>query len=262
MRTLWIILLAGGISCRSHADTEIKGTPAELAQYLNGVPKTVLVTGESEVRVPAHRAVLSLRVITENRSLQEALRANNDLRGKIAEHLKRQGIGADRVQASRFSSTPKFGIFGEKAKSYRVENVLRVAVQDDKEFQSAAATLDLWSEAQFGGVEFEYADKETLKQKAISQACDNVNERRKIYEEKFGLKLTPARFNEADVSQGERMPPRYGSVMRNYSGSSGGSTPAITDNAPTLAAAGESISSLGELIYSARVTAEFTAQPK
>ena len=261
MRALILIVLVSGISCRSYADTEIKGTPAELAQYLNGVPKTVMVTGDAEVRVPAHRAVLSLRVTTENRSLQEALRANNDLRGKLSEQLKKQGISADRIQSSKFSSTPKFGIFGEKAKSYRIENVMRVAVQDDKEFQSVAAAVDAWSEVQFVGVEFEYADKESLKQKAISQACDNVNERRKIYEEKLGLKLMPVRFNEGEVVQGERISQRY-PALRTYTGVS--SAPAYSDSAVTAGttAAEESISSFGELVYTARVAVEFSAQPK
>lgn len=261
MRAIMLIALVSGISCQSRADTEIKGTPAELAQYLNGVPKTVLVTGEAEARVPAHRAVLILRVRTESRSLQEALHANNDLRGKLAEQLKKQGIGADRIQSSRFSSTPKFGIFGEKAKSYRVENVMRITLQDDKEFQKAAAAVDTWSEVQFGGVEFEYADQEALKQKAISQACDSVNERRKIYEEKFGLKLTPVRFNEGEVIQGERIPARY-QPLRTFTGVS--SSPSFSDTAGPAgaAAAEESISSFGELVYTARVAAEFSAQVK
>jgi uncharacterized protein len=261
MRTLILIVLVSGMSCRSHADTEIKGTPAELAQYLNGVPKTVLVTGEAEVRVPAHRAVLSLRVSTESRSLAEALRLNNDLRGKIGDQLKKQGISADRIQSSRFSSTPKFGIFGEKAKSYRIENVMRVAVQDDKEFQSVAALVDTWSEVQFAGVEFEYADKEMLKQKAISQACDNAIEHRKMYEEKLGLKLTPVSFNEGEVLQGERIPQRY-QLLRTYTGVDSAVSAGARPAAPPVAAAEESVSSFGELVYTSRVAVEFSAQPK
>lgn len=261
MRALILIILVSGISCRSHADTEMKGTPTELAQYLNGVPKTVTVTGDAEVRVLAHRAVLSLRVATENRSLSEALRANNDIRGKLSEQLKKQGISADRIQASKFSSTPKFGIFGEKAKSYRIENVMRVAVQDDKEFQSAAATVDSWSEVQFAGVEFEYADKEALKQKAISQACDNANEHRKLYEEKLDLKLTPARFSEGIVAAQNAAAGNYGVRMQ------GGSSPAYSAvpgsvSRSTDEATEESVSSFGELVYIAHVVVEYSAQPK
>ena len=51
------------------AEPEIKGTASELVHYLNAIPKMVVITGEAEIRVPAHRAILSLRVITENKSL-------------------------------------------------------------------------------------------------------------------------------------------------------------------------------------------------
>src|SRR5580765_7342048 len=163
MRTLATFGLASFIAVNAIADPEIKGTPNELTAYLRSIPRTVAVSGEAEVRVPAHRAVVTLRVTTEHRALQEALRYNLELRGKITEVLKRQGIAADRIQSSRFSSTPKFGLFGDKAKSYRVENLMRVSVQDDREFQVLAGAVDTWPEVQYGGVEFEYADREEMK---------------------------------------------------------------------------------------------------
>ena len=255
MRKLAVIGLVSLIGFRAFAEPEIKGTAPELAQFINGVSKTVLVTGEAEVRVPANRAVLSIKVVTENRSLQEALRANAELRGKLAEYLKKQGISADRIHASKFSSTPKFGMFGEKAKSYRVENEMRISVQDEKEFQSATGAVDAWSEVQYDGVEFEYADKEAQKQNAIAKACDNAGERKKIYEDKFGLKLAPARFNEGEVAQRNAGPANYAVAKGDRSSTSWSS-------APSAPAAEESVSSFGELVYTARVTVEYSVQPK
>jgi uncharacterized protein YggE len=254
LATLGVVLLLGFPVL---AEPEIKGTAPELAQFINGVPKTVAVTGDAEVRVPANRAVLSLRVITENRSLQESLRANADLRGKLTEYLKQQGISADRIQASKFSSTPKFGIFGEKAKSYRVENEMRISVQDEKEFQKATGAVDTWAEVQYNGVEFEYADKEAQKQNAITRACENAGERKKIYEDKFGLKLVPARFHEGEVGQRDATLRNVAAVKaREYDSSwSSGSSSASS-------ATGESVSSFGELVYTAKVTVEYTVQPK
>jgi uncharacterized protein len=251
LATLGVILLLGFPVL---AEPEIKGTAPELAQFISSVPKTVAVTGEAEVRVPANRAVLSLKVITENRSLQEALRVNAEARGKLTEYLKQQGISADRIQASKFSSTPKFGIFGEKAKSYRVENEMRISVQDEKEFQKAAGVVDTWAEVQYNGVEFEYSDKEAQKQNAIAKACDNAGERKKIYEDKFGLKLTPARFQEGTVAQ---MNDNSENVRGRKYGSSWSS--ASLSASP---ATGESVSSFGDLVYTAKVTVEYTVQPK
>src|SRR6267142_5485110 len=169
------------------AEPEIKGNPNELTQYLSSVPKTVIVTGEAEVRMPADKVIVSLKVSTENKSLHEALRLNNEVRSKVGNYLQKQGIPADRAKASRFSSTPKFGIFGEKAKSYRVDNLVKVAVQDEKELQIAASAVDSWSEVQFLGAEFEHMNKDALKSKAIAEACENAESRRKIFEEKLGF---------------------------------------------------------------------------
>ncbi len=261
MRTLTCLALVCLWTCHAVAEPEIKGSAPELTQFLAGVPKTAAITAEAEVRVPAHRAVLSLRITTEHKSLQEALRYNNEVRGKLSERLKGLGISADRIQASRFSSTPKYGMFAEKAKSYRVENQVRITVNDDKEFQSAAGMVDLWSEVQYTGVEFEYTDRDASKQKALSQACDNANERRKMYEEKFGVKLTPVRFNEGDIAQME--------LGRDYSGSSYGSraaneAPAAPATRPysSMTSSEGSASSFGELVYTARVTVECSVQSK
>lgn len=255
MRKLTLLTALLALQLTAFAEPEIKGTAAELAQYIGSIPKTVTVTGEAEARVAAHRAVLSLRVITENKSLQEAMRMNLDIRNRLSDILKKQGVSADRIQASKFSSTPKFGIFSEKAKSYRVENVVRVAVQDEREFQSASGVVDMFPEVQYGGVEFEYADREALKQKAIAKACDNASDRAKVYEEKLGLKLSAKRFDEGTVATDNITTGHYGVNMANYEASKPLSSigQVATD---------ESNSSFGELVYTARVTVEYTAQAK
>jgi len=257
MRKLAAIGLVSLIGFCALAETEIKGTAPELAQFINGVPKMVEVLGEAEVRVPANRAVLTLKVVTENHSLQEALRANAELRTKLAEYLKKQGISADRIQASKFSSTPKFGMFGEKAKGYRVENEMRISVQDEKEFQSATGAVDAWTEVQYDGVEFEYTDKEAQKQSAIAKACDNAGDRKKIYEDKFGLKLTPASFSQGEVVQRNTTPANYA-----YAGKASRSVGVTPVSGSADAASEESVSNFGELVYTARVTVEYSVQPK
>jgi len=255
MRNTLLAALFVALQLTARAELEIKGNPTDLAQYMNGIPKTVAITGESEVRVPAHRAVLTLRVTTENRSLQDAFRLNADLRGKIAEQLKKQGISSDRILASRFSSTPKYGIFSDKAKGYRIENVMRVTVQDEKEFQGATSVVDAFPEVQFGGIEFQYADREALKQQAIGKAIDNASEQAKLYAEKLALKLAPVAFTESSV---------YPLSVMAGNSSDNKLTAGLRNNVSTSPneSIEESISSFGELVYTARVSVTYSAQPK
>src|SRR5262245_37808703 len=85
---------------RIQAEPELKGVPSDLAQYLAGMPRVVTVTGEAEVKVPADHAVVSLKISTESKALQEALRLNHDVRTRLVNLLKKQEIPADRVTAS------------------------------------------------------------------------------------------------------------------------------------------------------------------
>ena len=242
LATLQLVVLSAS------GEPEIKGTASELAQFISGATKTVSVGGESELRVPATRAVLTIAAITENKLLQEALRANADVRSKVAAQLKQQGISAERIQSSKFSSTPKFGLFGEKAKSYRVENVVRISIQDEKEFRSAAGVVDAFAEVQYGGVEFEYADKEALKQKAIAQACANAGERKKIYEDQLGMKLSAIRFGEGAVTESETKPQQL-AKKGDYTRISSGEWSSTVQ---------ETVSSFGEMVFTARVTVEYS----
>lgn len=249
-RTLLLAGMTAAIPFWLHAEPELKGTPAELAQVIAAIPKTVVVTGESEIRLPAARAVVNLVVVTENKSLQEALRLNSELRVRICGDLKQAGIQMDKIQASRFSSTPKFGMWGDKAKSYRVENTMRITVQDEKELRSVARVVDTMAEANFAGVEFEYTDQEAVKAKAIAQACASAEARKKIYEEGLGLKLTSCRFGEGTVNEKESAPlpqkPGYG---RDSSWSYASSVQ-------------ESVSSFGEMIFTAKVAVEYQVAAK
>src|SRR5436305_15089354 len=101
MRQTIFICLGLLLIPRLNAEPELKGSPTELAPYLAGLSKTVAVTGESEVKVQADRAVVSLKVSTENRSLQDALRLNQEIRNKIINALTDSGLAPDRVQPSK-----------------------------------------------------------------------------------------------------------------------------------------------------------------
>jgi hypothetical protein len=252
------------VAAQLRAEPELKGSPPELAAYLAGVPQLVSITGEAELKVPADHALISLKVVTESRSLQEASRANQEIRAKILRSLADNGIPANRVKPSNFSSTPKYGVFREKAKSYRVENIVKVTVQDEKEFQAVANLVDTIGEVHYESIEFEHSDKEGLKTKALAQAIDKASEKKRLYEEKLGVKLSPRQFTEGGVL------PIPQPVRRRYYDAK--ATERISYGAPSsssLAAVGESETAeeemptaFSELVFAARVTVVFAVESK
>ena len=185
------LLLIRGLA----AEPELKGSATELAAYLATLPKPAVITAQGEVKVQADKATISLRVVTDARGLQPAIKANQEGKSRLVSILKEHGIPEDRIQSSRFSSTPKQGLFSDKAKSYRVENQLKVTVLDDKEFQAVALAADSLSEIHYVGIEFEHSDKESLRSKAIAQACGRALNEKKVYEEKLGVRLALKGFS-------------------------------------------------------------------
>ena len=245
------------------AEPELKGSPGELAAYLGAVPRTVSVPGESEVNVQADQALISLKVTTENKSLQDALRNNQEIRNKMFNTLKDRGISADRIQASRFSSTPKYGLFSEKARSYRVEHIIKITVHDDKEFQDTAHLVDAIAEVQYQGIDFDHSDKEALKKKTLVQALDDAMANSKVYEERLGVKLSPKAVTQSAVARvfPQRAPVYYDSAK--YSGQppakqsltaySGEGIPGVNEEAGSL---------FGEIRFTGRVAVEYAVDSK
>jgi uncharacterized protein YggE len=242
------------------AETELKGTPENLTSYLSGLPKLVSIVGESEVKVPADRAVVTLKISTESKSLQESLRLNQEARGRMAAFLKENGFGTNQIQAARFSSTQKYGIFAEKAKSHRVDNFLKVTVRDEKDFQAVANAVDRWTEVHFLGIDFEHTNKEALKARAQVRACDNASERKKLFEEKLGVKLSPKRFSEAVVVPVQPDRKYYG--VGYTSGSKFDKTTSFAGQAPGEGSVEEFCSPFGELVFSARIMVEYAVESK
>jgi hypothetical protein len=247
------------LAVQLRAEPEIKGSPAELAAYLASVPKLVSITGESELKVPADRALISLKVVTENKALQEASRANQEIRARLLRTLAEQGVPNERVKPSKFSSTPKYGVFREKAKSYRVENTVRITAQDEKEFQAVANLVDAISEVRYESIEFEHSGKDGLKAKALAQAIDKAGEKKKLYEEKLVVKLSPKAFQENSVvaltsSSVQRAYPK----LATYTGVS--TAPSFTGAAELQQDDHEMPTSFAELIYRAQVAIEYIVE--
>ncbi|MGZ4961597.1 MAG: SIMPL domain-containing protein [Limisphaerales bacterium] len=241
------------------AEPELRGSPTELTQYLKDIPKTVSVVGTAEVKVQADRAVVSLSVRTEDKLLATALRANQKLRAEILSSLNQKGLKSDQIKASQFSQTPKYGLFGDKAKSYVVENTVKVTVHNEKEFQAVAGVVDSVNEARYLGVEFEQTDKVTYKNKALAEACDKASEKKQLLESKFGFKLVAQK-----MSEGVKVTP-VGTQLAQYAeyGSSSRSSKAVgvtSISGSTSDGGDEGGANFGELIYTGEVTVEYRVE--
>ena len=253
------VILLGLFASTVWAEPEVKGSPQELAEYLNGVSKTVTISGEAELKKEADKAVVSLRVRTENKSFQECLRLNQSIRTKIIAYLGERGILPADIQTSKFSSTPKYAVFSDRVKSYTIDNLIKITVHDEKGFQAAASATDNWPEVHFENAEFEASDKQEMKRKALRQAFEDVSARKKICEEALGVKLVARRFEENAGPEMQSRAMRITSGL-SYNVAKGATLIGASSIAPEPVA--EMVSAFGELTFKARVTVEYTLETK
>ena len=260
----FVAVAALASALNANAETELKGNPVELVSYLSGLPQIVSIVGESEVKVPADKAEVTLKVTTDSKSLVEALRLNQEARGKLAAFLKENGLGSNQIQGAKFSSTQKYGVFSEKAKSHRVDNFLKILVRDEKEFQAVGTAVDKWSEVQFLGIDVQHSNKESLKAKAQASALAKAGESRKIYEENLGVKLVAKRFQETSTSPFSNDQQSYYGFRYRPSASLQKTThiPGLRGGADPSEPGGEAGSPFGELTFTARVVVDYAVEAK
>jgi uncharacterized protein YggE len=270
MKTLWFgIVVCCGLCASVFAQAELRGTETDLTDYLSKVSRTVFVGGQAEVKAQADRAVVRLKVTTTGKGLEQALQSNQLTRSKLIEFLSGRGIPAGQVQASKFSSTPKYGVLSERVKSYRVEHLLKVTVQNEEQFQAVAKAVDTTPTIEYLGVDLEHSNQDGLKAQAIGRACENANERKKVFEERLGLKLTAKGFNDPIVPTTPSMKANPNRAI----GFSGGTAPSFTGVvtgvltdpsfyvvAHALDQRQEGEPGFGELVFQAQVRVEYSAE--
>ena len=174
------------------AGPELKGSPEELAEYLANAKKTITLYGSSEIEVKADRAIVKIRVTTEDASLEKALKKNQTTESSIIKSLQKSGISGDRIMTSTFSSLPEWGVLGKKG--YEIENVIKIKVEGKSDILEIARHVDNYKEVEYAGISFEHSEKEKLEDSAIEKACDRLLTKKNLYEQKFDVKLVLETF--------------------------------------------------------------------
>jgi uncharacterized protein YggE len=239
------------------AEPEITGKPSEISTLLDLKPKTTTISGEAELKIPIEKAVASLRIATEHKLFGEAVRLNNELRSNVASALKKSGLSEEQIRGARFSSTPNYSVFSDKAKSYRVENVVRITVTDDKEFTAVASIVDLFGDVHFAGIEPESGDIAVHKEKALAAALKNADDRRALVEKSTGLTLTPETVSGINVTMGYP-----DAVRRRYSGSPSDKGFAPSSLGSYRAEESPLAGGMGEVVLNATVSVTYTVSPR
>lgn len=193
LTVLTIILATAGVA---RAETELKGSPEELRQFLHPVEHTVTLTGTEEETAYSDKAILSLVITTEADRLSDSMSSNTRLRTTITQSMIDAGVSPDEINTSKFSSSPQFGWFGSKPKSFEVINRMSVGITDEAHLQLIARLTDDNEEIIMAGMAFEHTAKEEFQGNVRKAALDKALAQKTAYEQQLGIKLTPINVQE------------------------------------------------------------------
>jgi uncharacterized protein YggE len=258
-RVVIVIAFSIAIALSAEAEPQITGTPEELAAHLRSMPGQVTLRGEAEVVVEADTAEIAVHVRNTDRSFKEALAENQRLRSEILAALEKDGIPAERIRMSRFSSTPTQGYFTGKVKSFEIESRVTVEAAREKEIQAVASLVDEKEEVSLRSLTFKHTEKDKHAADALAEALEKVQKLKGIYEEKLGVELVPK-----SVGAPSKRLLNYGSRYRPYAEASlsSGTDPweEAFESAVVLHALeqrGPDVSQFDQVVYKANVTVTF-----
>ena len=192
-----MLIVAAFFPLMVSAQPNIEGTPSELESYLNGLPKTVVLSARATKEAPINKAVVKVRVVSESSSLANAFEINMKNRLGIKARLKSAGIDLKSINESKFSSAPEYGMFSEKPKSYKIENVLSIMVVSEAQMIAVASVVDGGEDVYFVSSKPKSGDSGAIEKELIAKVLAKVKEKAALYENELGVKLKPVLFSES-----------------------------------------------------------------
>ncbi len=183
-------------------------------------PRLMSLTGEGEVTAAPDMAVLSIGVVSEDRTARQALFANTRAMTALVDAMKQAGVEPKDLQTSGFNVTPKYSRPrrtqsgpqpAPEIVGYTVRNTLSIRIRDLK---SAGEILDqavsLGSNA-ISGLTFTVAEPKPLQNAARKAAIADALEKAKLYADGAGITLGPI---QSITEAGGGRPPRPMAMAR------------------------------------------------
>ncbi len=193
-----------GLSCALFAhvavgQTELKGSPEELRNFLHPRENIVTLSAEAEKTAYSDEAIVSLVVTTKSKQLAEALQQNGELRASVRKTLTGVGVKSDNINNSKFSNSPQYSWFGKKPSSFEVVNRMAVKIDSENQLKVMAEIADQHEEIELSSTEFKHSQKDEFMQQVKQEALDKIDKQKQMYESQLNVNLVPIRFRDQPI---------------------------------------------------------------
>jgi uncharacterized protein YggE len=162
-------------------------------------PRTIVMTGEAEVKAEPDQAVVSGGAVTQSRTASDAVAANSEIMSRVFDSIQKMGIARKAIATYGFSLEPQYPPRNDKDPQphtiigYEVSNGITITLDD---VTRAGAVLDALIDAganQSAGVTFSIRNPQPLLDQARAEAGKDALNRAQIYARSVGAALGPVR---------------------------------------------------------------------
>jgi len=175
--------------------------------------RTITVSAEGRVSARPDLVRITSGVVTEAETAQAALADNNTLMTAVISNLKVNGVADADVQTSTFSVSPKYEHKRDGSvpivRGYTASNQVHAVIRDLTKIGEILDVLVKGGAIQIGGISFDFAEPDALKDKARKAAFENARHRAEIYAQAGGASLGEVLTIAEDAGYSARPSPGF-----------------------------------------------------
>ncbi len=159
------------------------------------LPRVISVSGMGEVSAPPDQASISLGVISEARTAQDALRANSRAMQGVFEQMNELGIPEENIRTSNFSISPQYPPYNannnepRRIVGYQVSNTVAVLFEDIDAVGAGLDAVVASGANQLHGISFSISETDALMREARIAAVADARARAETLARAAGVTL-------------------------------------------------------------------------
>lgn len=159
------------------------------------VLRTISVSGMGEVSARPDEATITLGVVSQARTAQDALRANSQAMQEVFDQMDELGIAEEDIRTSNFSINPQYTPYRQDSNeprriiSYQVSNMVTVLFDDLEDLGPGLDAIVSSGANQFHGISFSISETDKLMEDAREAAVADARARAETLAEAAGVTL-------------------------------------------------------------------------
>jgi hypothetical protein len=181
---LALIVFLGIVAAKVFKESQYIGRGAEFQN-------TITVSGQGKVLAKPDIGRVDLSVVTESKTVADAVSENNQKMNKVVQAMKDAGISENDLKTVAYNINPKYQYTSGKSSiiGYEVTQTLEVKIRDLDKSSGVLEAAAIAGANQIGSLSFTIDDSDKIKEEATQKAIANAKRKAVTMARELGITL-------------------------------------------------------------------------